>query len=80
LAAPLGSIAVGMDAEIVVPVFVVCIIGGMGSFFGALVASLIIGEVYAFGILVLPQIAMAFMFLVVTVILIVRPQGLFVKG
>lgn len=77
LAAPMGSIAVGMDVEIIVPVFVVCIIGGMGSFLGALIASLIIGEVYAFGILVLPQVAMAFMFLVVIVILIIRPQGLF---
>lgn len=77
LAAPMGSIAVGMDVEIIVPVFVVCIIGGMGSFLGALIASLIIGEVYAFGILVLPQMAMAFMFVVVIVILIIRPQGLF---
>lgn len=77
LAAPMGSIGVGMDVEIIVPVFVVCIIGGMGSFLGALIASLIIGEVYAFGILVLPQMAMAFMFLVVIVILILRPQGLF---
>jgi len=77
LAAPMGSIAVGMDVEIIVPVFVVCIIGGMGSFLGALIASLIIGEVYAFGILVLPQVAMAFMFLVVIVILIIRPHGLF---
>jgi branched-subunit amino acid ABC-type transport system permease component len=80
LAAPMGSIAVGMDVEIIVPVFVVCIIGGMGSFLGALIASLIIGEVYAFGILVLPQVAMAFMFLVVIVILIIRPQGLFGKS
>jgi branched-chain amino acid transport system permease protein len=77
LAAPMGSIGLGMDVEIIVPVFVVCIIGGMGSFLGALIASLIIGEVYAFGILVLPQLAMAFMFVVVIVILIIRPQGLF---
>ena len=80
LAAPMGSIAVGMDVEIIVPVFVVCIIGGMGSFLGALIASLIIGEVYAFGILVLPQMAMAFMFVVVIVILIIRPEGLFGKS
>ena len=80
LAAPMGSIGVGMDVEIIVPVFVVCIIGGMGSFLGALIASLIIGEVYAFGILVLPQMAMAFMFVVVIVILIIRPEGLFGKS
>ena len=80
LAAPMGSIGVGMDAEMMVPVFVVCIIGGMGSFLGALIASLIIGEVYAFGILVLPQMAMAFMFVVVVVVLIIRPQGLIGKS
>ena len=80
LAAPMGSIGVGMDAEMMVPVFVVCIIGGMGSFLGALIASLIIGEVYAFGILVLPQMAMAFMFVVVVVVLIIRPQGILGKS
>lgn len=80
LAAPMGSIGVGMDAEMMVPVFVVCIIGGMGSFLGALIASLIIGEVYAFGILVLPQMALAFMFVVVVVILIIRPQGILGKS
>jgi branched-chain amino acid transport system permease protein len=76
LAAPLGSIGTGMDVEIIVAVFAVVIVGGMGSFFGAALASLIIGEVYTFGILILPQAAQVFMFLVMVVVLIVRPQGL----
>jgi branched-chain amino acid transport system permease protein len=76
LAAPLGSIGTGMDVEIIVAVFAVVIVGGMGSFLGAALASLIIGEVYTFGILILPQAAQVFMFLVMVVILIVRPQGL----
>lgn len=76
LAAPLGSIGTGMDVEIIVAVFAVVIVGGMGSFLGAALASLIIGEVYAFGILILPQAAQVFMFLVMVVVLIVRPQGL----
>lgn len=76
LAAPLGSIGTGMDVEIIVAVFAVVIVGGMGSFFGAALASLIIGEVYTFGILILPQAAQVFMFLVMVLVLIGRPQGL----
>ena len=80
LAAPIGNIGTGMDVEIVVAVFAVVIVGGMESLFGALLAALIIGEVYAFGILILPQMALAFMFLVMVGVLIVRPQGLMGKG
>jgi branched-subunit amino acid ABC-type transport system permease component len=76
LAAPLGSIGTGMDVEIIVAVFAVVIVGGMGSFLGAALASLIIGEVYTFGILILPQAAQVFMFFVMVAVLIVRPQGL----
>ncbi len=76
LAAPLGSIGTGMDVEIIVDVFAVVIVGGMGSFLGAALASLIIGEVYTFGILILPQAAQVFMFFVMVAVLIVRPQGL----
>ena len=76
LAAPLGSIGAGMDVEIIVAVFAVVIVGGMGSFFGAALASLIIGEVYSFGILVLPAAAQVFMFLVMVIVLVVRPEGL----
>jgi len=76
LAAPLGSIGSGMDVEIIVAVFAVVIVGGMGSFLGAALASLIIGEVYTFGILILPQAAQVFMFFVMVAVLIVRPQGL----
>jgi len=59
-----------------VAVFAVVIVGGMGSFLGAALASLIIGEVYTFGILILPQAAQVFMFFVMVAVLIVRPQGL----
>jgi branched-chain amino acid transport system permease protein len=76
LAAPLGSIGTGMDVDIIVAVFAVVIVGGMGSFLGAALASLIIGEVYTFGILVLPQAAQVFMFLVMVLVLVARPQGL----
>ena len=76
LMAPMGSITLGMDVEIIVECFVVVVVGGMGSILGALLGALLIGEIYAFGILIVPRFALAALFLVMTVVLIVRPWGL----
>ncbi|MFW6147651.1 MAG: branched-chain amino acid ABC transporter permease [Thermodesulfobacteriota bacterium] len=76
VAAPIGSISLGMDIEIIVECFAVVVIGGMGSLPGTLIGSLIVGEVYAFGILVAPRMALAFVFIVMAVVLIVRPWGI----
>jgi branched-subunit amino acid ABC-type transport system permease component len=77
LIAPSVAIAVGMDLDILAEAFVVVIIGGLGSFWGALLGAIIIGETYAFGIIILPQWAMLFMYLAMIIILLGRPQGLF---
>jgi branched-subunit amino acid ABC-type transport system permease component len=53
------------------------VIGGFGSLLGALLASLMIGELQSFGILWFPEFALVFQFLLMAVVLIVRPQGLF---
>ena len=76
LMAPMGSITLGMDVEIIVECFVVVVVGGMGSILGALLGALLIGEIYAFGILIVPRAALAVLFFVMTVVLIVRPWGL----
>jgi branched-chain amino acid transport system permease protein len=76
LAAPVGSIAIGMDANIVVECFAIVIIGGAGSISGAFIAAMIVGLIQAFGILVAPRLASSFIFLVLFGILLVRPQGL----
>jgi len=76
VAAPIGSISLGMDIEIIVECFAVVVIGGMGSLPGTLLGSLIVGEVYAFGILVAPRMALAFVFIVMAVVLIIRPWGI----
>jgi branched-chain amino acid transport system permease protein len=76
LAAPVGSIAIGMDANIVVECFAIVIIGGAGSISGAFIAAMVIGLIQAFGILVAPRLASSFIFLVLFAILLVRPQGI----
>ena len=75
--APSVSIDPGMDASMLTEAFLVIVIGGMGSIWGAFLASIIIGEVFAFGTLPLPQFAIIFPYMIGAIVLIVRPQGLF---
>ncbi|HCV20314.1 MAG TPA: ABC transporter permease [Gammaproteobacteria bacterium] len=76
---PKGGATLIMDFEILAPIFVVVVIGGMGSILGAFMAALLISELNAFGILVWPESTLVLMFLVMAVVLIVRPWGLFGK-
>ena len=76
LSAPLAGAALGSDLDAVIDAFVVVVVGGLGSIPGALLAALLIGMVKAFGILVIPQFAMAFVFGLMALVLIVRPAGL----
>jgi len=77
VSAPFGSIGLGMDIDIIVECFAVVVIGGMGSLPGTLLGSFIVGQVYAFGIMYKPELALAFIFMVMAVILIIRPWGIF---
>ncbi len=77
LVAPLGSIGLGMDVNILIEAFVVAVIGGLGSFPGALLGAGIIGMMFSFGITIAPRMAMAFVFLAMVIVLIIRPWGLF---
>lgn len=77
LAAPVVSVGPGLHAQVIIDAFVVVVIGGMGSVGGALVASLLVGVVNAFGILAMPGAAVVLTFAVMAVVLIVRPRGLF---
>jgi branched-subunit amino acid ABC-type transport system permease component len=76
LSAPLAGAALGSDLDAVIDAFVVVVVGGLGSIPGALLAALLIGMVKSFGILVIPQFAMAFVFGLMALVLIVRPAGL----
>ncbi len=65
-----------MDLNIIAEAFVVVVIGGMGSLFGAYLAALLIAQLHAFGILIFPEITLVLVFLVMAVVLVVRPSGL----
>lgn len=77
IAAPFLQADPSMGAVILTDAFVVIVIGGFGSLLGALLASLMIGELQSFGILWFPQFALVFQFLLMAAVLILRPQGLF---
>ncbi len=74
--APTVRLSLGMDMEIIIECFLVVIIGGLGSVWGALLAALITGEFYAMGILVLEKYAMAFLFVLAGAVILLRPSGL----
>jgi branched-chain amino acid transport system permease protein len=76
LAAPVGSISLGIDSSIIIECFAVVIIGGVGSVGGALLGALIIGVTKSVGILFAPKLAIAFIFIALCAVLVLRPQGL----
>ena len=73
---PREAANLGMDLNVIVEAFVVVVIGGMGSLTGAFLAALLIGQLSAFGIVIFPQITLVLLFLVMAVVLVLRPQGL----
>lgn len=79
LMAPITAAAPGMDVAIILDCFIVVVIGGMGSMGGALLGALILGEVNALSILFVPKLTMIFPFILMAIILIVRPWGLLGK-
>jgi len=79
LAAPIMSIGPGLHAQVLIDAFAVVVIGGMGSLPGALAGALLVGQANAFGTLAFPTLAIVVPFLVMTVILVVRPWGLLGK-
>jgi branched-chain amino acid transport system permease protein len=77
LAAPLWSVTPGMAAQAIMPAFVIVTIGGLGSYGGAVVAGLLVGLVTAMTTQFYPAAAGVAMYLLMAVILLVRPRGLF---
>ncbi len=77
IAAPVASVFPGMGGQILIVSFVVVVIGGIGSVKGALVAALLIGFADTFGKILVPQIAGMAIYLLMAVVLLVKPAGLF---
>lgn len=80
LAGPWKAVTVGMGETIIITVFAIIIVGGVGSLKGAFVASILVGELNSLCVLFMPRFAMLFTYLLVIVILLTKPQGLFGKS
>jgi branched-subunit amino acid ABC-type transport system permease component len=76
LVTPVRTIVPGMDTEIIVEAFIVVVIGGLGSFWGTFLGSLVYGQVLSFGILFFPRFSIFAVFALMAAVLIVRPWGL----
>ena len=79
LSAPLLTAFLSMGTNVIIDAFVIVIIGGMGSFLGSLIGALLVGFVQVFGNYYLPDLALAFMYLVMLAVLVLRPGGLLGK-
>ena len=80
VAAPVSSVYPGMGSTVLIICFVVVVIGGIGSIRGALFASLLIGFVDTFGKVMLPQAAGVLVYVLMALILLWKPDGLFKAG
>jgi branched-chain amino acid transport system permease protein len=76
LTAPLAGVQPAMGTNVGTAAFVVVTIGGLGSFWGAIIAGLLVGEVISLSILFWPPVAEASMYVLMIVILLLRPRGL----
>ena len=77
LAAPLRTVTPGAGIEVIIDSLIVVVMGGMGNFWGAWLGSLLLGEVNSFAVAFVPKWASIFSFLVMVVVLIFKPEGLF---
>jgi len=80
LAAPTRAVNAEMGIPVLAESFVVTVVGGMGSLPGAVVAGLLVGVVFAMTSLFAPEYAELSIFVLMALVLLVRPQGLFGKA
>jgi branched-chain amino acid transport system permease protein len=76
VAGPLLSVFPGMAQAILIDAFVVIVVGGMGSLGGAVLASFMIGELQSFGVLWFPKFSLALIYMLMALVLILKPEGL----
>lgn len=79
LAAPLVTAFLGMGTTVVIDAFVIVIIGGMGSFLGSIIGSILVGFVQVFGAYYFQDLALAFIYFLMLAVLVIRPGGLLGK-
>jgi branched-subunit amino acid ABC-type transport system permease component len=79
LSAPLVTAFLGMGTSVIIDAFVIVIIGGMGSFLGSIIGSLLVAFVQVFGSYYFEDLALALMYLLMLAVLVVRPGGMLGK-
>ena len=77
LIAPKVSVVPAMGVEVIVLAFAVVVIGGLGSLAGAALGALIVGLVRSLAVHYMPEVELFSVYLVMALVLIVRPKGLF---
>jgi len=76
LSAPLAGVQPAMGVNVGTAAFVVVTIGGLGSLTGAIVSGLLVGQVVSLAIYFQPRAAEASMYVLMAVVLLLRPRGL----
>src|SRR5439155_145840 len=76
LSAPLAGVQPAMGVNVGTAAFVVVTIGGLGSLAGAIVSGLLVGQVVSLTIYLQPRVAEASMYVLMAMILLLRPRGL----
>jgi branched-chain amino acid transport system permease protein len=79
LVAPLSGLIPQMGTDLLLQSFIVVIIGGLGSFRGAAVAGILVGEINAFGVMLAPNASFFLIYATMIVVLLVKPGGLFAE-
>jgi branched-chain amino acid transport system permease protein len=77
LLAPISGVHPAMGADILTASFVVVVIGGLGSFWGVVLAAVIVGVVRGLTVFFFPSGAEASMYVLMLLVLLFRPRGLF---
>lgn len=77
LAAPVLQVSPMMGSQLIIVVFAVVVIGGMGSIFGAIITGLSLGVIEGLAKLFYPEVSATIVFIIMAIVLLFRPAGLF---
>jgi branched-chain amino acid transport system permease protein len=80
LVIPAGAAVSEMGVELIVLAFAVVVIGGLGSMKGAFIGALVVGVLKSIAISTYPELEMLTIYIIVIVVLVIKPQGLFGGG
>lgn len=80
LASPISSVYPNMGSQVLIISFVIVVIGGIGSVWGAFVAAMVIGFADTFGKVIFPEVSGMVVYLIMAAVLLWRPEGIFKRG